>query len=138
MGQVYGKDGSGVGGRDRQTLWEREATELGARLNTTYEVHRFQVPGLADKWSLATLDHAASCTCARASGAFGKITRAAQVVVRNNDADVELLVRFNTATDDPVPLPAGDDMFWTFVEVTAVLFSNPNSALAKTVTVALG
>lgn len=137
MGQIYGKDGADVGGRGRQTAWERMATQEGARLNTTYELHRFNVPGLADKVSINAIDHAANCTCVRAAGAFSRITRAAQVSIRNQ-SDVELFIRFNSTTDDPVPLPAGDDLYWTFVETTGLYLSNPNSALGKTIQIAIG
>lgn len=135
--EIKGKDGSGLGGRGRQTLWERQATDLGARLNVEYEAHRFDIPGLADKVSIRTIvTHLTSCSCARTSGAFGVITRAGQVSIRN-DSDVEIDVRFNAATSDRVPVRSGEDLYWTFVETEDLFFSNPNSASPKTVIVAL-
>ena len=137
MGEIFGKDGADVAGRARQTVWERMATQEGSRLNTVYELHRFDVPGLADKVAINSINHSSSCTCGRAAGAFALLTRAAQVTIRNQ-ASVELFIRFNANTADPVPLPAGDDMYWTWVETTNLFFSNPNSALGQTIQVGLG
>lgn len=123
--------------RSRQNIHERAAIVIGARLDNAYENHGFDIPGLAAAVSLASVvTHSSGCTCARVTGAFGLISRAAQVSVRNL-SDGVILVRFNDATADPITVYPNDPMYWTFTEVTAIYLSNP-SASPRAVAIALG
>lgn len=123
--------------RPRQNIHERAARQAGGRLNTIYENHEFTVPGLTSNVSLkSVVSHAAACTCARAAGAFVVIPRADQVSIRNYSS-LDLIVRFGSATADPVTVSAGEILYWTFVEVSDLFISNA-SALGVPVRIALG
>ena len=118
----FGSQIRGVKSAGRAVLAEEAARVTASRAVRVYESHEFSVPSPVTNWSMTTdLNHVADCTCGRS--AFNLLARALQVQIRNRGSQV-VKVKFNDTAEDLITVEDGENLQWTFCEVSEVLFTN--------------
>lgn len=132
-----------VGTHDRPHLWEQAARVQASRLRSGYESHEFDVAVLSTNETLSggggnpAINHGTSCSCGRTDpAAFAIVPRAQRVNILNNSG-VVLVVRFNSATSDPVTVSPGQQRDWEVTEVTEVYLTNASGAVVIPVKIIL-
>lgn len=149
MAQVFTSQARGTK-TGRANLHEEAARVNASRLVRVYEAHEFDIAGaISTAKSIrdgAFLNHATSCSCARASGAFGLIGRAQRLTVRNVGQDagsagrvvlqvVSILGTTTVDTNiDKVTLDAGEFMDWNMSEIEDIFFTTPGVATRVRIT----
>ncbi len=112
----------------RAVLHEEAQRVQAARLCTVYEEHELTVPSPTTNVSIKTVvTHSSSCSCARASGAFGLIARAQRALIRNL-GNFAITVRFHVNDEDPVTIDAGEYLDWNFMEYEDLYLTNTSGS----------
>ena len=109
-------------------LHEEAMRALAGTRRREYEAHEFVLPSATTNVSINTvINHATTCSCARAAGFGGVILRAARVSIRNS-GDGPIVVRYNLSTADPITIEDGERHDWDVVEVEDIRFTNVGGA----------
>ena len=122
--------------KGRQNFYEEAARVQASSRARAYESHEFDVPGLATSFSLLNdLDHAANCTCGRASGAFFRIDWADRVIIRNRGVaplSVEFVTDPNSSeVGDISTIEDGENFNFDLLEVYDLKFTNENAGVSR-------
>lgn len=123
----------------RANLHEEAARVEASRLVRVYESHEFDLAGaISSPTSIRTIvTHSSGCSCARTSGAFGLITRAQRVAIRNvgqaggsaGPVTVRIVGLVTDQTNiDLVTVDPGEYADWNMMEIEDILFTTPGVA----------
>jgi len=120
-----------------EVFHEAAMRKLASDRSLLYEAHEFLIATPSTNVSIRTVvNHATSCSCARATGFLGIMARAQRVSIRNIGAG-SVTVKFNDAALDPITIEDGEKFDWDFTEATDIFFTNVGGS-AVAVRVLLG
>jgi hypothetical protein len=126
------------GNKGRAVLSEESDRIQAGRLVRVYENHEFLIPSPVANVSIKTVvNHAIACSCARASGAFGVLSWAQRLSIRNTEGNATISIRLNDPTGDVYTIDPGEVQDWDWVQIFDIFFTNA-TGIAIALKVAMG